>query len=264
MSNKSAISALCADIQNLSFSFRNKSKSLEVLNDITFSVNAGEVVSIVGPSGCGKSTLLRCIAGLLSPEKGVVLIDGRPPFEAQKKQDIGFVFQDTALLPWRTVQDNILLSTEVGHGKRSSANGSASFSKILSLVQLEGFKNYYPHMLSGGMKQRVALARTLLTEPKLLLLDEPFGALDLITRTRLSEELHQIINRTNLSAILVTHSIEEAVFLGSKVIVLSNRPARILDRVTVDLPAARTTDIFEDERFVKACARCRSLLHKST
>ena len=247
-------------VQDVSHSFVVQGKPLEVLKSLSFQVGAGEVLALIGPSGCGKSTLLRCIAGLQEYDAGNVLINGRPPKSALKERAIGFAFQESALLSWRTVEENILLPLELGHDRRTLRVKAHGIDRLLNLTRLEGFRGYMPDQLSGGMKQRVSLARALLMEPDVLLLDEPFGSLDLLTRTALGEELSRIVATTSVPTIVVTHSIEEAVFLGSRVVVLSGLPARILEVVPVPLPFPRTVGVLGDRQFLNLVTKCRSML----
>jgi NitT/TauT family transport system ATP-binding protein len=214
---------------------------LRVLNSIDAEIQRGEFVSVIGPSGCGKSTLLRIVGGLAEPSSGRVLIDAQPPDAAQRRKQIGFVFQDASLLPWRSVIDNVRVPLQVN---RQRATGPLSEpERLLNLVGLSAFRDYHPHQLSGGMQQRVALARALVTAPSLLLMDEPFGALDEITRSAMRYELLRVWRseaaERSCTVIFVTHSINEAVLLSDRVIVLSPRPGSIVSVLDVDLPCAR-------------------------
>lgn len=225
------------------------------LRQFSLHVERGEFVAIIGPSGCGKSTLLRVMAGLLRPTHGQVRLDGQPL--QQPHPAISLQFQDSALLPWRTVEENIRLPLELGQGitndeLRMTNNGanpqslisnpqspSQTPQSLISLVGLTGFERAYPRELSGGMAQRVALARALITQPPILLLDEPFGALDAMTRERLTESLEHIWRTLKISVVLVTHSLHEAVFLADRVVVCSARPGQVLGEVAVNLPRPR-------------------------
>ena len=200
---------------------------LKVLSDISLAVKKGEFVSVIGVSGCGKSTLLRIIGGLESLSEGEVLVNGSPVKKPSKK--VGFVFQDHRLLPWLTVKENIRFALDT-----KSKDADAIIEKYLTLVNLEGFQDAYPSQLSGGMAQRVAIARALANQPDILLLDEPFGALDAITRISMQQELQKIWKKENITMILITHDIAEAVYLGERVVVMSSRPGRIKDIVPVD------------------------------
>ncbi|TDE14019.1 ABC transporter ATP-binding protein [Jiangella asiatica] len=223
------------DIRNLSCTFSSKRKRTTALSDVSLRVRAGEFVSIVGPSGCGKSTLLKIVAGLMPPSDGEVHLLGTAVTEPQR--EIGFAFQRAALLEWRGVRANILLQAEMrGMDKRRAAERA---DHLIELTGLTGFETALPHELSGGMQQRVALCRALLHEPPVLLMDEPFGALDALTREHMNVEMHRIWRETGTTVVLVTHSIAEAVYLGQRVVVMTPRPGRI-DRVyDVDLPAQR-------------------------
>lgn len=220
------------DAQNIKHSFN----SLNVLNDISFKVKEGEFVSVIGPSGCGKTTLLKIFGGLLSPSHGNIIVKDNSLDVAIKRRDFGFVFQNSVLLPWRTVLQNIELPLEIIGDQTPLAESE----KLLELLGLKGFGEYYPKALSGGMKQRVAIARALVFNPDILLMDEPFSALDELTRERLNLELLKIWEQTHKTIIFVTHSISEAVFLSKRVIVLSERPAKIDEIKEIDLPFPRT------------------------
>jgi NitT/TauT family transport system ATP-binding protein len=205
------------------------------LSDVDLSVGAGEFVSLIGPSGCGKSTLLRLVADLITPTRGTVTVAGKPAVRARLDQEYGIAFQQAGLLEWRTVSRNVELPLEMRGVGRAERRSRAA--EMLALVGLEDFAGHYPAQLSGGMQQRVAIARALAVHPPLLLMDEPFGALDEMTRERLQGELLQICAKTGTSTVFVTHSISEAVFLSDRVVVMSPRPGRITASVDVDLPA---------------------------
>jgi NitT/TauT family transport system ATP-binding protein len=228
------------------------------LAPIDLSVAPGTLTSLLGPSGCGKSTLLRIAGGLLAPTSGEVSVAGGSPAEAQRAGSIGFVFQDPSLLPWRTVAANVRLPLEV----RRSSRTAADIDGLLALVGLEQFRDYYPHQLSGGMKQRVALARGLALDPTLLLMDEPFGALDDITRTDLRYELLRLRRRLRATVLFVTHSIAEAVVLSDEVVVMTGRPGRISTRITIDLPHPRTPKVEESPEFTAYTRRLRAALRE--
>jgi NitT/TauT family transport system ATP-binding protein len=218
--------------------FAGAGKVHTALEGIDLDVRANEFVSLLGPSGCGKTTLLRIIGGLVTPSAGDVTIDGEPVPDALRARKFGFVFQDATLLPWRTVADNAALLLDVtGQRDRRGA-----VSSLLETVGLEGFERHYPAQLSGGMRQRVALARALALSPEILLMDEPFAALDAITRDRMAEELLRIWDGAR-SVVFVTHSIPEAVLLSDRVVVMSARPGRIAADVTIDLPRPRDGDV---------------------
>ena len=213
-----------------------KREPLVAIDDATLSFEQGELVSLLGPSGCGKTTLLRIIAGLIPKSAGSVRIRGEEVDGPHP--DFGFVFQSPNLMPWRNVLDNVLFPMEILG--RSDARARQRAQELLRLVGLEGFHSSRPHQLSGGMQQRVALCRALIHEPALLLMDEPFGALDELTRMEMNDLLHEIRARTKATVVFVTHSISEAVYLSDKVVVFSRRPARIVEQLVVDLPYPRS------------------------
>ncbi|NGM22209.1 ABC transporter ATP-binding protein [Roseomonas stagni] len=222
-------------------------------------VEAGGFLSLLGPSGCGKSTLLRVVADLVTPSAGHVSVFGMAPAAARAARTLGFVFQDAALLPWRTALQNVELPLEVG-GTRDLQRGAPTPRELLKLVGLEGWENSYPHELSGGMRQRVSIARALLGGPRLLLMDEPFGALDEITRDRLNEELRRVWQETGTTILFVTHSVYEAVYLGEQVLVLAANPGRNAAHVSVDLPRDRDLTIRETPAFTSIVSGLRDAL----
>ena len=219
---------------------------LEVLHEVCASISEGEFVSLVGPSGCGKTTFLRIIAGLDKADGGEVMVDGRPI--SGPGRDRGFVFQSDSLLPWRTVLDNTIVGLELAG--RLSPDEINRTRKLLDLVGLAGFENYFPRQLSGGMRQRVNLARALAIDPELLLMDEPFSALDAQTREIMQGELQRIWEEGRKTVLFVTHQIDEAVFLSDRVLVFARRPGRILEEVQIDLPRPRTMATKRDPKFV--------------
>jgi NitT/TauT family transport system ATP-binding protein len=227
------------EIAHVTMRFKLDRETLTALEDVSLALEAGEFGAIIGPSGCGKSTLLRLIADVLTPTAGSILIAGAPPERARRDHQIGFVFQQPALLRWRDVLANVTLPLEVA-GRARRRNGGPTPTELIEMVGLKGFERARPSQLSGGMQQRVAIARALVLAPKLLLLDEPFGALDEITRQRLNLELLRVWRETGTTALLVTHSIQEAVLMSGKVAVMSPRPGRILATVPVPLPQPRT------------------------
>ncbi len=229
------------------------------LQGIDLAIEDGEFVSLIGPSGCGKSTLLRIIGNLIEPTSGTAVVNGKPARQARIDRDYGIVFQDAVLYDWRTVSKNIALPLELARWSRSRR--AAKVQEMLELVELEGFANHHPWQLSGGMQQRVAIARALSFDPALLLMDEPFGALDEMTRERLNMELLQIWDASGSTVVFVTHSIAEAVFLSTRVIVMSPRPGRISDVIPIDLPQPRTAVTREEPRFFEHVTRVREALH---
>jgi NitT/TauT family transport system ATP-binding protein len=249
--------------RGLAVDFELEGRRQRVLNDINLRVPKGSFVSLIGPSGCGKSTLLKAMAGLITPSEGEMRVAGITPQEAVKARLIGLVFQDATLLPWKNAIENaaFLLMTADETIKRSEAMDRAA--SMLRLVGLEGAEKKRPGQLSGGMRQRVAIARALALDPEVLLMDEPFGALDAITREEMSECLLDIWERTGKTVVLVTHSIDEAVFLSREVYVMSTGPARIIETLPISLPHPRTEDCFSDPAFNAAGKRLRSLLIES-
>jgi NitT/TauT family transport system ATP-binding protein len=247
-------------IENLSHEFSLKREHIKVIDSITFEIKEGEKVALLGPSGCGKSTILRCVSGLLKPTLGRVLIDGEDSCSLLKQKRIGFAFQEAALLDWCNVVDNILLPSKIGKKNMSLVDAKFKAEKLIKIMGLEGFEYFYPKQLSGGMRQRVALARALLLKPSVLLLDEPFGSLDLLTRLKLIIEFADILSEIYIPFLFVTHGIEEAVFLADKVIILSKRPAKIIRIVNTSFECKADITCFENEEFLKLVSTCRSLL----
>jgi NitT/TauT family transport system ATP-binding protein len=230
------------------------------LQSIDLDVRAGEFVSLIGPSGCGKSTLLRIVGDLIEPTSGEVVVNGKSARQARLDRDYGIVFQDPVLYDWRTVSKNIGLPLELVGWER--AKRAARVQEMLELVELQGFGNHHPWQLSGGMQQRVSIARALSFSPALLLMDEPFGALDEMTRERLNGEVLRIWERSGSTVIFVTHSIAEAVFLSTRAVVMSRRPGRIAAIVDVDLPQPRTADTREEPRFFELVTEVRDRLRE--
>jgi NitT/TauT family transport system ATP-binding protein len=232
--------------------------NVTALSEIDLQIEAGEFVSLIGPSGCGKSTLLRVIGDLVEPTAGTVTVNGKTAAKARGDRDYGIVFQDSVLFDWRTVSRNIALPLEMlGWDK---ARRTARVKEMLDLVELTGFGDHHPWQLSGGMQQRVSIARALAFEPALLLMDEPFGALDEMTRERLNLELLSIWQQLHSTVVFVTHSISEAVFLSTRVVVMSPRPGRIGGIVPIDLPYPRTVETREDPHFFRLVTAVRELL----
>jgi NitT/TauT family transport system ATP-binding protein len=244
-------------IQNLTKRFERG--DVVALQDIDLAIEPGEFVSLIGPSGCGKSTLLRVIGDLIPPTSGTVTVNGKPAPRARADHDYGIVFQDSVLFDWRTVAKNVALPLEMLGWER--ARRKRRVDDMLALVELEGFGDHHPWQLSGGMQMRVAIARALAFSPALLLMDEPFGALDEMTRERLNMELLRIWDASLSTVVFVTHSIAEAVFLSTRVVVMSARPGRIAAIVEVDLPSPRAAQTREEPRYFELVTRVREALH---
>jgi NitT/TauT family transport system ATP-binding protein len=231
------------DVRNVSHRFALRGEALAVLDDISLTVEPGEFVALLGPSGCGKSTLLRLVAGLDTPARGALHANGEPIAGPDPSRVV--VFQDPTLFPWRTVRDNVGLGPEAqrtGRDRASRDSAAARIDAALELVGLDQFADAFPHQLSGGMAQRAALARALVNDPQLLVLDEPFGKLDSLTRIRMQGELVRLWQAARFSVLLVTHDVEEALYVANRVIVLSERPARIVAEVRNDAPYPRHRD----------------------
>jgi NitT/TauT family transport system ATP-binding protein len=247
------------ECRDVTVRFSSDRGSVTALENVSLTLAEGGFLTLLGPSGCGKSTLLRVIADIVQPVAGSVSVLGQAPAGARRDRQIGFVFQDAALLPWRNALDNVRLPLEVG-GRRTLPAGSPGPEALLDLVGLSGWEKALPHELSGGMRQRVAIARALLGGPRILLMDEPFGALDEITRDRLNEELLRIWRDTGTTIVFVTHSIYEAAFLGQHVLMLAARPGRVRELVPVDLPEPRQLSVRETPGFVALAAHLRAVL----
>jgi len=246
-------------LRDLAVTYKTSRGPLPALGPISFDVADGEFVAILGPSGCGKSTLLKILSGLLRPSGGQSLIGGS--VIDKPRPDVGIVFQQPTLLPWKTVRENVLVPVRVL--SLYSEAYSRKCDELLEMVRLSAFANHYPHELSGGMQQRVAIARGLIHEPNLLLMDEPFAALDALTREQMTLELQSIWNNTRKSVIFITHSIPEAVFLADRIVVLSPRPGQIVHTEVVDLPRPRGLETMTSATFVGACDRLRRFFAKT-
>ncbi len=242
-------------LENVSKTYRSRRGLVQALDTVSFSMQKDEFVSIIGPSGCGKSTLLMMIAGLVPASSGRIEIHGERV--SGVNPDLGIVFQRDALLDWRTVLRNVMLQVEIRRLSRKLYRERAD--ELLKLTGLEGFEDRYPYELSGGMRQRVAICRALIHSPALLLMDEPFGALDALTRERMMADLIRIHELSGTTVLFITHSIPESVFLSDRVIVMSQRPGRILEALEVPLPRPRTIAMMEDEAFTKSVAYLRRL-----
>jgi NitT/TauT family transport system ATP-binding protein len=247
----------------LGVDFQLHGRRQRVLHDINLSVPKGSFVSLIGPSGCGKSTLLKVMAGLIAPSAGEVSVAGVAPQEAARRRMIGLVFQDATLLPWKNAVENAAFLLMTGNTSMKRDEAMERAAAMLRLVGLDGANDKMPSQLSGGMRQRVAIARALALDPQVLLMDEPFGALDAITREEMSRSLLDIWESTGKTIVLVTHSIDEAVYLSREVHVMGTGPARIIETLPISLPHPRTEESFSDPAFTRAEARLRSLLIES-
>lgn len=242
-------------VDDLSLTFETNDGPVHALANIDLTVSEGDFVSFIGPSGCGKTTLLRVIADLEKPTGGSISVNGLTPEEARLKRAYGYVFQAAALYPWRTIEKNLALPLEImGLAKDEQQR---RIEKNLELVNLTGFEKKFPWQLSGGMQQRASIARALAVEPDLLLMDEPFGALDEIVRDHLNEQLLKLWRKTNKTVVFVTHSIPEAVFLSTKIVVMSPRPGRVYDVIDCNLPSDRSLDSRETPEFLEIAHRVR-------
>ncbi|HUB12869.1 MAG TPA: ABC transporter ATP-binding protein [Acetobacteraceae bacterium] len=246
------------ELRGVTVRFMSPQREVVALEDISFTVQPGSFLTLLGPSGCGKSTLLRAVADIIAPSNGSVRVLGHAPADARRRRDIGFVFQDSTLLAWRSAIDNVRLPLQVGGGARSTVRRSPE--DLLALVGLSGWEHAMPHELSGGMRQRVAIARALLGDPRILLMDEPFGALDEITRDRLNDELLHVWRETGTTILFVTHSIHEAAYLGQQVLMLSSHPGRVREIVPIDLPEPRHLSIRDTAEFGALAGRLRAIL----
>ena len=243
------------EVKDLGLIFQAADGPVHALSGIDLTINRGDFVSFIGPSGCGKTTLMRVMADLETPTSGAIMVNGVSPGAARLARAYGYVFQAPALYPWRTVLRNVTLPLEImGMG---AAEQRQRAIEHLELVNLAGFEKKFPWQLSGGMQQRVSIARALSFEPELLLMDEPFGALDEITRDHLNEQLLRLWEKTQKTVVFVTHSIPEAAFLSSRIVVMSPRPGRIIDIIDCNLPADRTLDIRETPEFLAIAHRVR-------
>ncbi len=243
------------EARGLNLVFQTADGPVQALKDVNLSIGAGEFVSFIGPSGCGKTTFLRAIAALEQPTSGTLTVNGMSPDEARRRRAYGYVFQAAGLYPWRTIAGNIRLPLEImGFSKEDQA---ARTERVLELVELSGFGKKFPWQLSGGMQQRASIARALAFDADILLMDEPFGALDEIVRDRLNEEVLKLWARTGKTIGFVTHSIPEAVYLSTKIVVMSPRPGRITDVIDSALPKERPLDIRDSREFIEIAHRVR-------
>jgi NitT/TauT family transport system ATP-binding protein len=243
------------EASDLSLTFQTNDGPVHALSDVSLTIGKGEFVSFIGPSGCGKTTFLRVIADLEQPTSGSISVNGMTPSQARQSRAYGYVFQAAALYPWRTIERNVALPLEIMG--LSKAEQRERVARTLELVNLTGFEKKFPWQLSGGMQQRASIARALAFDADLLLMDEPFGALDEIVRDHLNEQLLELWARTNKTICFVTHSIPEAVYLSTKIVVMSPRPGRVSDVIESTLPAVRPLDIRETPEFLAIAARVR-------
>ena len=243
------------EAKNIDLVFKTNDGPVHALKDVNLSIEKGEFVSFIGPSGCGKTTFLRCLAALESPTGGSLTVNGMSADQARLQRAYGYVFQAAGLYPWRTIAGNIKLPLEIMGFDR--AEQDARVERVLDLVELQGFGKKFPWQLSGGMQQRASIARALAFDADILLMDEPFGALDEIVRDRLNEELLKLWARTGKTIAFVTHSIPEAVYLSTKIVVMSPRPGRITDVIDSPLPKERPLDIRDSNEFIEIAHRVR-------
>ncbi len=243
------------EASGLDLTYHTADGPVHALSDVSLSIRKGEFVSFIGPSGCGKTTFLRVVAALEQPTGGNVTVNGKSPDEARRARAYGYVFQAAGLYPWRTIGGNVRLPLEIMGFSR--AERAQRVKDVLRLVDLEGFEKKYPWQLSGGMQQRASIARALAFDADLLLMDEPFGALDEIVRDHLNEELLSLWSRTQKTTLFVTHSIPEAVYLSTRIVVMSPRPGRITDVIDSPLPAERPLDIRDSREFIEVAHRVR-------
>ncbi len=254
----SSSAAPVVSIKNVNKVFGENQNQTIALKDVNLDIYPGEFISLIGPSGCGKSTLLRAVGDLISPTTGDVTVNGKRAQQARLDRDYGMVFQSPVLFEWRSVQANVELPLEVL--KINKAEREKRAADMLALVELSKFTKHYPWQLSGGMQQRVAIARALAFKPAILLMDEPFGALDEITRERMNDELLSIWARTKTTVIFVTHSIPEAVFLSTRIVVMSARPGRITHLIDIDMAQPRNIETRESKRFFELATEVREAL----
>jgi NitT/TauT family transport system ATP-binding protein len=248
-------------VEEASVSFDTGESKVHALDSISIDIYEHEFISVIGPSGCGKSTFLNLIGGLLTPTHGQILFEGIPLADRSQKGRLGYVFQEAVLLPWRSVIDNLLLSIEVLGEKRNDHRKKAR--ELLDLVGLAEFEQASPDQLSGGMKQRACIARALIFNPSILLMDEPFGALDEITRVRMNEELQDIWLKTEKTIIFITHSVNEAAFLSDRVAVMSSRPGQIVATIDIPFSRPRTIDLLSEPQFIEITKELREHLYSN-
>ena len=247
------------EIDNVAVTFGTGAKTTHAIDNVSLSIREGEFVTLIGHSGCGKSTLLRAIADIIQPTQGRITMFGGPPSAARAARKFSVVFQQSVLMPWATVIDNVRLPFEVGRGNLDTS-GFMDPHEALRLVELDGFENALPSELSGGMRQRVSIARALVTRPTVLLMDEPFGALDELVRDTLNVELLRIWRQSGMTIVFVTHSLQEAVFLSQRVVVMSRRPSRVAGILDIELPEERGLSLKDAPELGRHVAQLRDLL----
>ena len=250
---------IAIDLSNVSVTFGTGETAIEAIGNVSLTVHEGEFVSLIGHSGCGKSTLLRVVADIVPPTTGHVAVLGMTPYDARTQRAISMVFQQSVLLPWDTVLENVRMPLEVGP-QVSRPSDAMTPQDALKLVELDGFEDAYPSQLSGGMRQRVSIARALVTRPRVLLMDEPFGALDELVRDTLNVELLRIWKETGMTIVFVTHSLQEAAFLSQRVAVMSRRPSHIAGIVPIELPDDRQISVKDSPELGHHVARLRGML----
>ncbi len=255
MTNGGELAETVVSAKNLELTFQTGDGPVHALKDVTLDIAHGDFVSFIGPSGCGKTTFLRCVAALETPTGGSLTVNGMSPDQARRARAYGYVFQAAGLYPWRTIAGNVRLPLEIMGFSRQEQDERARRS--LEMVELSGFEKKYPWQLSGGMQQRASIARALAFDADILLMDEPFGALDEIVRDRLNEELLKLWGRTAKTTLFVTHSIPEAVYLSTRIVVMSPRPGRITDIIDSPLPRERPLDIRDSKEFIEIAHRVR-------
>jgi NitT/TauT family transport system ATP-binding protein len=253
------LTTLAVSVKNVSMVYTVKTGQVIALDNVSLEVKPGELVTLIGPSGCGKSTLLRLVADILQPTLGELVVDGLAPSEARKRRAYSFVFQNPVMLPWLSLQKNVELALNIIGS--NPAERARTACELIELVGLGGFEEALPNQLSGGMRQRGAIARAHTTTPDILLMDEPFGALDEITRERMNFELLRILKQTGAAVMFVTHSIDEAVILSDRIVVMTSRPGRIRDIIDIDLPKPRSSDTRYLPRFTELTLEVRRALH---
>lgn len=251
------MSELVVKVEKLSHSYSSNEVNFNVIDEINFDLDRGQILGVLGPSGCGKSTMLKCIAGVLKPTRGKISICGFTPQKAKNQKIIGIALQENSLLDWLTVKENIMLPMKIG---KDSTKAGVSYDELIKIIGLQEFENYHPIKLSGGMKQRVIMARALITSPQLLLLDEPFSAIDLLTRTKLMVEFHRIIKKLNVTTIMITHSVEEAVFMSDKLLILEKIPTKIRKNIPINFENKRDLSLYENIIYTNKVNECRKLL----